>query len=160
VKIKIGKYKVKTKIIDKTLNPVWNEKLKIKVDYPYLDNKLSISLYDHDYLTKNDFLGYNSYDIENLLDGQEHKETLDVLYQFEKHGTLEITFKITNTFKTTLKEHYEKNQEYYSEEKKSRLECLKNKNLLNFLIVGSTGVGKSTVKYIFFNTKSFLNKQD
>jgi hypothetical protein len=120
------------------------------VPYPYFDNVLYISLLDYDFLSKNDFLGDNSFDIECLLDKEEHHVNLDVIYLYEKHGELEISFKISNGFKKSFVDHYNENKEIYDEEKKNRLEGIKTKKLLNFLILGSSSVGKSTLRFLLF----------
>ena len=46
----------RTKRIDKTLNPIWNESFLIEFD-PMKCKKLKIEVYDHDYIGSDDFLG-------------------------------------------------------------------------------------------------------
>ena len=49
--------KIKTKIIDKTLNPVWNEKFNVKVQPKEV---ITFKLYDHDTLSRDDDIGIAS----------------------------------------------------------------------------------------------------
>eukprot|EP00026_Physarum_polycephalum_P013411 Phypoly_transcript_13807.p1 GENE.Phypoly_transcript_13807~~Phypoly_transcript_13807.p1 ORF type:complete len:260 (+),score=28.00 Phypoly_transcript_13807:54-782(+) len=52
---KVGSQSVKSKVIESSLNPVWNEHLQLCVNG--LKNKLEITLYDKDDLNADDFLG-------------------------------------------------------------------------------------------------------
>jgi len=63
VVFQVGPQKVKSKVIDSSLNPTWNEKLQLCI--PSLDEKLKISLYDKD-MQNDDFLGECSVDLKPL----------------------------------------------------------------------------------------------
>jgi len=54
--VDLPKKRNRTKRIDKTLNPVWNESFIIEFN-PMKCSKLKIEVYDYDYIGKDDFLG-------------------------------------------------------------------------------------------------------
>ena len=54
--VDLPKKQNRTRRIDKTLNPVWNESFLIEYD-PMKCNELRIEVYDYDYIGKDDFLG-------------------------------------------------------------------------------------------------------
>ena len=54
--VDLPKKKNRTKRIDKTLNPIWNEIFIIELD-PLKCKKLKIEVYDYDYIGSDDFLG-------------------------------------------------------------------------------------------------------
>ena len=54
--VDLPKKRNRTKRIDKTLNPIWNESFLIEFD-PMKCKKLKIEVYDHDYIVSDDFLG-------------------------------------------------------------------------------------------------------
>ena len=60
--------KKKTKIIQKTLDPEWNEELKLSFD-PELDadKRLVVQVWDWDMTSKNDFMGAFSFGVSELL---------------------------------------------------------------------------------------------
>jgi Ca2+-dependent lipid-binding protein len=65
-----GKDYEKTKVVEKTLNPVFNESFTLSYDYQLA--KLIFKVYDHDRFTEDDFLCKTKVPIESLWDGQEH----------------------------------------------------------------------------------------
>ncbi|CAM8971570.1 unnamed protein product [Rhodiola kirilowii] len=64
--IKMGRQKLKTRVINKDINPVWNEDLTLSV----ADSKLPIMLtvYDHDTFSKDDKMGEAEFDIRTYLE--------------------------------------------------------------------------------------------
>ena len=60
--------KKKTKIIQKSLDPEWNEELKVSFD-PELDadKRLVVQVWDWDMTSKNDFMGAFSFGVSELL---------------------------------------------------------------------------------------------
>ena len=55
----------RTKRINKTLNPVWNESFLIELN-PIKCKKLKIEVYDYDFVGKDDFLGEGYVDFDWL----------------------------------------------------------------------------------------------
>ncbi|CAH9112977.1 unnamed protein product [Cuscuta epithymum] len=66
VVVKMGKQKVKTRVIEKDVNPVWNEDLTLSVSDPNLPIKLTV--YDHDTFSKDDKMGDAEFDIKPFLE--------------------------------------------------------------------------------------------
>ncbi|KAG6589635.1 Protein C2-DOMAIN ABA-RELATED 4 [Cucurbita argyrosperma subsp. argyrosperma] len=66
VVVKMGKLKLKTRVIKKDINPHWNEDLTLSVSDPSLPIKLTV--YDHDTFTKDDKMGYAEFDIKSFTD--------------------------------------------------------------------------------------------
>jgi len=67
VVINCNRKKIKTKVILKTLNPIWNETFEIDVTDPY--HIIKIIVYDWDKYSSNDFLGQLVFPIADLADG-------------------------------------------------------------------------------------------
>ncbi|KAE8663953.1 hypothetical protein F3Y22_tig00112857pilonHSYRG00049 [Hibiscus syriacus] len=61
VVVKMGKQKLKTRVIKKDVNPEWNEDLTLSVMDPSVPIKLTV--YDHDTFTKDDKMGEAEFDI-------------------------------------------------------------------------------------------------
>ncbi|XP_050376364.1 protein C2-DOMAIN ABA-RELATED 4 [Argentina anserina] len=59
--IKMGKQKLKTRVIKKDVNPEWNEDLTLSVTDPSIPVKLTV--YDHDTFSKDDKMGDAEFDI-------------------------------------------------------------------------------------------------
>ncbi|XP_022925551.1 protein C2-DOMAIN ABA-RELATED 4-like [Cucurbita moschata] len=68
VVIKMGKQKLKTRVIKKDVNPVWNEDLTLSVSDPKIPIKLTV--YDHDKFSKDDKMGYAEFDIKSFIEAQ------------------------------------------------------------------------------------------
>uniref|UniRef100_A0A1S3BX57 C2 domain-containing protein n=1 Tax=Cucumis melo TaxID=3656 RepID=A0A1S3BX57_CUCME len=66
VVVKMGKQKLKTRVIKKDVNPVWNEDLTLSVSDPNLPIKLTV--YDHDTFSKDDKMGYAEFDIKAFME--------------------------------------------------------------------------------------------
>ncbi|XP_071717547.1 protein C2-DOMAIN ABA-RELATED 4-like [Rutidosis leptorrhynchoides] len=64
--IKMGDQKQKTRIVNKTVNPVWDEELSLSVVDPNLPIKVTV--YDHDMLSKDDPMGDAEFDIKPFLE--------------------------------------------------------------------------------------------
>ena len=82
-----------TRVINRTLNPVWNESLIFRATS--FDPVIGITCYDHDLDNNDDLLGtakFNLYDHLEILDGQPHEYVIE-LENKEKQGTL--TFEVT-----------------------------------------------------------------
>ncbi|KAG0050843.1 hypothetical protein BGZ83_004400 [Gryganskiella cystojenkinii] len=57
VKLSIGGNKFTTKVIPKTLNPVWNEAFDIALETQSVPDKVSLVFWDKDWIGKDDFMG-------------------------------------------------------------------------------------------------------
>ncbi|KAK4719343.1 hypothetical protein R3W88_017681 [Solanum pinnatisectum] len=66
VVVKMGKQKLKTRVIKKDVNPEWNEDLTLSVSDANLPVKLTV--YDHDMFSMDDKMGDAEFDIKPFLD--------------------------------------------------------------------------------------------
>uniref|UniRef100_A0A5B6ZUB5 Putative ADP-ribosylation factor GTPase-activating protein AGD11 n=1 Tax=Davidia involucrata TaxID=16924 RepID=A0A5B6ZUB5_DAVIN len=66
VVIKMGKQKLKTRVIRKDVNPEWNEDLTLSISDPNLPIKLTV--YDHDTFSKDDKMGDAEFDVKAFVD--------------------------------------------------------------------------------------------
>jgi len=66
VVVKMGKQKLKTRVIKKDVNPEWNEDLTLSVTDPTLPVKLTV--YDHDTFSKDDKMGDAEFDIKAYIE--------------------------------------------------------------------------------------------
>lgn len=66
VVIRMGKQKLKTRVVKKDVNPHWNEDLTLSVADPNLPVKLIV--YDHDLFTKDDKMGEAEFDIRPFIE--------------------------------------------------------------------------------------------
>ncbi|RWR76148.1 protein C2-DOMAIN ABA-RELATED 4 [Cinnamomum micranthum f. kanehirae] len=66
VVLKMGKQKLKTRIIRKNLNPEWHEDLTFSIDDPTLPIKLSV--FDHDTFTLDDIMGDAEFDFKPFME--------------------------------------------------------------------------------------------
>ncbi|KAF0292523.1 Multiple C2 and transmembrane domain-containing protein [Amphibalanus amphitrite] len=77
VKFKLGgKVVCKSKIVYKTLNPLWDEWFQIPIDDPYVP--LQIKVYDHDWGMNDDFMGEAELDLSTLEPNREQEMTLNL----------------------------------------------------------------------------------
>ncbi|XP_042503039.1 protein C2-DOMAIN ABA-RELATED 4-like [Macadamia integrifolia] len=74
VVVKMGKQRLKTRVMKKNTNPEWNEELTLSVQEPLLPIKLTV--YDHDTFSKDDKMGDAEFDINPFVDAL--KMNLDV----------------------------------------------------------------------------------
>jgi len=89
----VGPQKVKSKVIQSSLNPVWNEHLQLCVNG--LNNTLSCDLYDED-LKNDDFLGSCKIDLK-ILEGVKEGESVDISLPLDKVKKGNIYFKLSYT---------------------------------------------------------------
>ncbi|GMH21877.1 hypothetical protein Nepgr_023720 [Nepenthes gracilis] len=66
VTIKMGRQKLKTRVIKKDVNPDWNEDLTLSVADPNMPIKLTV--YDHDTFSKDDKMGEAEFEIKPFID--------------------------------------------------------------------------------------------
>ncbi|XP_057950393.1 protein C2-DOMAIN ABA-RELATED 4-like [Malania oleifera] len=66
VVIKMGRQKLKTRVMKKNINPEWNEDLTLSVSDPNLTVKLTV--YDHDTFSKDDKMGDAEFEIKPFLE--------------------------------------------------------------------------------------------
>ncbi|KAJ8771990.1 hypothetical protein K2173_027167 [Erythroxylum novogranatense] len=66
VVVKMGRQKLKTRVIKKDVNPEWNEDLTLSVTDPDLLVKLTV--YDHDTFSKDDKMGDAEFDIKPFIE--------------------------------------------------------------------------------------------
>ncbi|CAM8926890.1 hypothetical protein QQ045_024013 [Rhodiola kirilowii] len=65
VVVKMGRQKLKTRVVKKDTNPVWNEDLTLSVVDPNVP--VSLIVYDHDTFSKDDKMGDAEFDIKPYL---------------------------------------------------------------------------------------------
>ncbi|KAK1295933.1 C2 and GRAM domain-containing protein [Acorus calamus] len=66
VRLHLGRYKFKTKVVKKSLNPCWDEEFNFKVDD--LSEELSVSVLDEDKYFSDDFLGQVKVPVSQVLE--------------------------------------------------------------------------------------------
>ncbi|CAI9767268.1 unnamed protein product [Fraxinus pennsylvanica] len=66
VVVKMGKQKLKTRVIKKDINPKWNEDLTLSVADPNIPIKLTV--YDHDTFSMDDKMGDAEFDIKPFME--------------------------------------------------------------------------------------------
>ncbi|XP_027123936.1 protein C2-DOMAIN ABA-RELATED 4-like [Coffea arabica] len=71
VVVKMGKQKLKTRVINKDVNPEWNEDLTLSVSDPNIPVKLTV--YDHDMFSKDDKMGEAEFDIKAFIEALKMK---------------------------------------------------------------------------------------
>ncbi|KAI3776399.1 hypothetical protein L1987_46180 [Smallanthus sonchifolius] len=71
VVIKMGNQKLKTRIVEKNVNPEWNEEFILSIQDPDLPVKLTV--YDHDKFSKDDNMGDAEVDIKPFLEALKMK---------------------------------------------------------------------------------------
>lgn len=76
VKVQLGRQRAKTKVVKKSLNPIWDEELSFRVGN--LKEEICISVLDEDKYFADDFLGLIKVPVSNLLD----KENLSLGIQW------------------------------------------------------------------------------
>ena len=59
--------KEKTKIVDASINPTWNETLTIDLQEGDKDRRLLVECWDKDLISQNDFMGAMSFGISELM---------------------------------------------------------------------------------------------
>jgi len=94
---KQGHCKVKSKVIKKTLNPTWNEKLEIGISD--LSKELEIEVFDKDIITRDDRMGKASFSLSNTTDLPQEvtlKLKGDAGIFSRNHGTLKVKFWISD----------------------------------------------------------------
>ncbi|CAK8579754.1 unnamed protein product [Lathyrus sativus] len=64
--VKMGKQKLKTRVIKKDINPEWNEDLTLSITDPIIPFKLTV--YDHDTFSKDDNMGDAEFDISPFIE--------------------------------------------------------------------------------------------
>jgi len=71
LKCNFNKQRFKTRVIDKTLTPKWEETFKFFAPYP-AEGQLTLKMWDKDRWTTDDFLGELQLDITKIADGKLH----------------------------------------------------------------------------------------
>ncbi|PIN11690.1 putative Ca2+-dependent phospholipid-binding protein [Handroanthus impetiginosus] len=66
VVVKMGKQKLKTRVIKKDVNPEWNEDLKLSVSHPKIP--ILLNVYDHDTFSLDDKMGDADFDIRPFIE--------------------------------------------------------------------------------------------
>ncbi|KAJ3679062.1 hypothetical protein LUZ60_017073 [Juncus effusus] len=65
VVLTLGQQKAQTTVINRNLNPVWNENLKLSVPQQY--GPLKLQVYDHDVISADDLMGEAEIDLQPLI---------------------------------------------------------------------------------------------
>lgn len=66
VVVKMGRQKLKTRVIKKSVNPEWNEDLTLSITDP--NQLVQLTVYDHDTFTKDDKMGDAEFEIKPFLE--------------------------------------------------------------------------------------------
>ncbi|KAJ4848377.1 Protein C2-DOMAIN ABA-RELATED 4 [Turnera subulata] len=64
--VKMGKQRLKTRVIKKDVNPEWNEDLTLSITDP--DQTIKLTVYDHDTFSKDDKMGDAEFDIKAFIE--------------------------------------------------------------------------------------------
>ncbi|KAL7114619.1 hypothetical protein ABFS83_04G127600 [Erythranthe nasuta] len=67
VVVRMGKQRMKTRVIRKDINPEWNEDLTLSVSDP--KHPVSLTVYDHDTFSMDDKMGDAEFDIRPFIEG-------------------------------------------------------------------------------------------
>ena len=68
--LRCGQSHQKTKVVNKNLNPTWNETFTLQIMNPQTE-RLEVEVYDHDQVGSDDSLGKGSVHLNDLMQGQE-----------------------------------------------------------------------------------------
>ncbi|KAK1565806.1 hypothetical protein Q3G72_035476, partial [Acer saccharum] len=71
VVVKMGRQKLKTRVIKKDVNPEWNEDLTLSITDP--DIPIMLTVYDHDTFTKDDKMGDVEFSIKRYIEALKMK---------------------------------------------------------------------------------------
>ncbi|KAK3228286.1 hypothetical protein Dsin_008148 [Dipteronia sinensis] len=71
VVVKMGRQKLKTRVIKKDVNPEWNEDLTLSITDP--DVPIMLTVYDHDTFTKDDKMGDVEFSIKSYIEALKMK---------------------------------------------------------------------------------------
>ncbi|KAG9143863.1 hypothetical protein Leryth_011517 [Lithospermum erythrorhizon] len=71
VVVKMGKQRLKTRVVKKDINPEWNEDLTLSVSDPNIPVKLTV--YDHDTFSMDDKMGDAEFDIKPFIESLKMK---------------------------------------------------------------------------------------
>nr|AFK44826.1 unknown [Lotus japonicus] len=66
VVVKMGKQKLKTRVIHKDINPEWNEDLTLSITDPF--KPFVLTVYDHDTFSKDDKMGDAEFDLSPFIE--------------------------------------------------------------------------------------------
>ncbi|XP_052180836.1 protein C2-DOMAIN ABA-RELATED 4-like [Diospyros lotus] len=64
--VKMGKQKLRTRVIKKDVNPEWNEDLTLSISDPNVP--INLTVYDHDTFSKDDKMGDAEFDIKSFME--------------------------------------------------------------------------------------------
>lgn len=93
VRFKLGNEKYKSKVIFKTLNPVWNEQFDLHA-FADQSKTLEISVYDKDHHGRDDFMGKCTIQLDSLV----KEETHSLVRELEGgEGTLHLVITVSGT---------------------------------------------------------------
>lgn len=116
VVVKFGtEFEGKTKVISKTLNPVWNADFRFLVKSSQTKYNVEFTVYDHDFNSKDDFIGYCETSVQTVLEDFKPKElTLKLTDPKGEHKTKlstlgTITVRLTPQNRETVERHFWRN---------------------------------------------------
>ena len=96
--VKIGtemKDAPKTKVITKTLNPVWNETFQLSIDSSIFDQGLTMECFDSDLIGSDDSLGKVVVNLATLTVGQDTTRWYDLIHDSgDQQGRVQVTYKL------------------------------------------------------------------
>ena len=86
----------KTRIIERTLTPFWDELIQMEI--PTISDIVKITLYDYDKLSKNDIISYYTFKISELEFGITKEEELKMIpysSSIKKPGIISVIYQVT-----------------------------------------------------------------
>ncbi|KAK5575623.1 hypothetical protein RB653_006756 [Dictyostelium firmibasis] len=144
-----------TRIVDKCLNPVWEETLSVEIDCVQRE-LLMFDVYDHDVVGCDDLLGYVGIDVSKLPLGIEviTNENLS----FAKHGTLRIGLTALDFGLTNLPQNY---LQIYQEWRTHTLGGITKKNFKSIKKGSKVGpyIGKLTHPHDYKLVNGFVKRR-
>lgn len=70
MKFYFGEIKIKTKTVENSLSPIFNQILYIPMIYPSIQDNIRMSFKDYDSIGKNDFIGSYYFNLKDIEEGK------------------------------------------------------------------------------------------
>ena len=97
VRLSLGLMKTRTfttKVMKRTLNPVWDETFNVRLDSYSADDKLEMECFDYDVLGSDDSLGKCTISLGSIATDQEFTEWCSLTQDSGSHGQIEVRYKL------------------------------------------------------------------